>query len=73
MIKLWSIVIDVSDQDMNVGGGIETRVTLVCHHHRQTVLAVLLPVQCHPVDNFTLREEKKSGETAAHRMKGWCW
>lgn len=51
--KLWRIVIDVSDQDVNSGCGIETRVTLVCHHHLQTVLAVLLPVQCHPVDDFT--------------------
>lgn len=51
--KLWSVVIDVSDQDLNGGSGIETRVTLICNHHLQTVLPVLLPVQRHPVDNFT--------------------
>lgn len=57
--ELGSIVIDVSDQDVNGGRGIETRVTLVCHHHLQIVLAVLLPVQCHPVDDFTYKETKK--------------
>lgn len=60
MIKLWSVVIDVSDQDMNIGGGIETRVTLVCHHNGQAVLAVLLPVQRHPVDDFTLKREERN-------------
>lgn len=57
--KLWSVVIDVGYQDVNSGSGIETRVALVCHHHLQTVLAVLLPVQCHPVDNFTCKGTEK--------------
>lgn len=64
MCKLWSVVIDVSDQDLNGGSGIETRVALVCHHHLQTVLAVLLPVQRHPVYNFTWKsaEKRQTGE-----------
>ncbi len=62
--KLWSVVIDVCDQDADSGGGIETRVALVCHHHLQTVLAVLLTVQRHPVDNFTCTctEKRQKGE-----------
>lgn len=51
--KLWSVVVDISDQDVNSGGGIEARGALVSHHYPQTVLAVLLPVQRHPVYNFT--------------------
>lgn len=50
MDELWRVVVDVSDQDVNSGGGTEAWVALVCHHHLQSVLAVVLPVQCHPVD-----------------------
>lgn len=57
--ELRCVVIDVGDQDVNDGGGIETRVTLICHHHLQTVLAVLFPVQCHPVDDFTWQKMEK--------------
>lgn len=51
--ELRSVIVDVGDQDVNGGGGVESRVTLICDHHLQTVLAVLLPVQRHPVDDFT--------------------
>lgn len=51
--KLWSVVVDVRDQDVDGGGGVEPRAALVGHHHSQAVLAVVLPVQRHPVNNFT--------------------
>lgn len=60
--KLGRVVIDVGDQDVNGGGGIQTRVALVSHQHPQTVLAVLLPVQCHPVDDFTWTDTEKRPE-----------
>lgn len=51
--KLRCVVIDVGDQDVDGGGGVESRAALVGHHHPQTVLAVMLSIQRHPVDNFT--------------------
>lgn len=51
--ELRRVVVDVRHQDANGGGGVETGPTLVRHHHLQAVLAVLLPVQRHPVDDFT--------------------
>lgn len=51
--ELRSIVVDISDQDVDGGSGVESRVALVSHHHPQTMLAVVLSVQCHPIDNFT--------------------
>lgn len=69
MCKLRSVVVDISDKDVNGDGGIELRVTLVCHHHRHTVLAVLLPVQRHPVDDFTWKN-RKTGQVRTH---GCTW
>jgi len=57
--ELGSVVIDVGDQDVSGGGGVEARVALVRDHHRQTVLAVLLPIQSHPVDDFTWKGTEK--------------
>lgn len=51
--KLRCIVIGVSDQDVNGGSGVETRVTLISHHYLQAVLTVLLPVQSNPIDDFS--------------------
>lgn len=51
--ELRCIVVGVSDQDVNGCCGIEARVALVRDHHLQSVLAVLLSIQRHPVDDFT--------------------
>ena len=51
--ELRSVVVDVRDQYVHGSGGIETRVTLVCHHHLQIVLTLLLPVQRYPAKDFT--------------------
>lgn len=59
MCELRRVVVDISDEDVNGGGGIEPRVTLICHYHHHTVLAVLLPVQRHPVDDFTWRKKNR--------------
>lgn len=56
--KLWGVVIDVSNQDVNRSSGIETRMALVSHHHPQTVLALVLSVQCHPIDDFPWKGAK---------------
>ncbi|TNN89724.1 hypothetical protein EYF80_000327 [Liparis tanakae] len=57
--ELGGVVVDVGDQDVGGGGGVEARVALVRDHHRQTVLAVLLPIQSHPVDDFTWKGTEK--------------
>lgn len=68
--KLWGVVIDVGNQDVNRSSCVETRMALVSHHHPQTVLALVLSVQRHPVDNFPWRgsEDRHDGEdTQMHR------
>lgn len=58
--ELWRVVVDVSDQDVNGGCGVETRVTLVCDHHLHSVLSLFLSIQWHPVDDFTWLIETKT-------------
>lgn len=72
--KLWGVVIDVSNQDVNRSSSIETRMALVSHHHPQTVLALMLSVQRHPVYNFPWRssEQRQDGEdTQMHRESSY--
>lgn len=51
--ELRRVVIDVRDQDVHSGGGVKSRVTLIRHHHLQSMLTLLLTVQRHPVYDFT--------------------
>lgn len=43
---------------MNGGRGVEARLALVRNHHLQSVLAVLLAIQRHPVDDLTWRGDQ---------------
>lgn len=53
MRELRCVVVGVSDQDVNGCRGVEARVALVRNHHLQSVLAAMLSIQRHPVDDFT--------------------
>lgn len=55
--ELRRVVVGVGDQDVNGGGGVQARVALVRDHHLQSVLAVMLSVQRHPVDDLTWRAD----------------
>ena len=51
------VVVDVGDGDVHGGGGVEPRPAVVAHRHLQAVLAVLLPVQRHPVHDLPCRDQ----------------
>lgn len=70
--ELRRVVVGVGDQDVNGGGGVEARVALVRDHHLQSVLAVTLSVQRHPVDDLTWRADTRSRTRPGNRVTARC-
>lgn len=70
--ELRRVVVGVGDQDVNGGGGVEASVALVRDHHLQRVLAVMLSVQRHPVDDLTWRADTRLRTRPGNRVTACC-